>query len=164
MHFFFLRRIACTPTLFYFSFCSYFLALVINKSPAVYIFYYIFALVFRLLVFGIYILVVFGLSTFNSNRTNHKLCRKLANEKHQHRYNPFRRSLPAVGQYRKTPGSVFFKRYYSQTFPLFPARRRKILAFSPEHIEWCYKQQVYSATRRCPSSPLSYFESFSLCL
>ena len=32
MHFF-LHRIACTPTLFYFSFCSYFLALVVNKSP-----------------------------------------------------------------------------------------------------------------------------------
>ena len=30
------------------------------------------------------VLVAFGLSTFNSNRTNQKLCKKLANEKHQH--------------------------------------------------------------------------------
>ena len=131
------------------------------------LFWISYALIFGLLVFGIYILVVFGLSTFNSNRTNHKLCKKLANQelmKNTSIGNPFRRSLPAVGQYRKTPGSGFLKRYYSQTFSLFPARKHKILALSPEHNEWCHKQQVYSATRRSPSSPLSYFESFSLCL
>jgi len=39
------------------------------------------------------------------------------------------------------------------TFSLLPASKHKVLAFSPEHLEWRHKLQVYSATRRWPSPP-----------